>query len=551
MKKFEKFIEKATKVHNFKYEYNKVKYIDSKTKVCIVCPEHGEFWQTPAAHVRGNKCPKCANLDRGNSKRWDNNRFIQESRKIHGDKYDYSMVEYKNSMEKVCIICPEHGEFWQEPHNHIKFQGCPKCVGKNLTQSEIIDNFNKIHGKKYDYSKVKYINSKTKVCIICPEHGEFWQTPAKHLSGQGCGKCGRINKGLKLRLTKKEFINKGNLIHDNKYDYSKVNYITAHEKIEIICPIHGSFFQIANDHLQGHGCPHCTTTYSIGEMDIYNTLRNIFGEQNIELHNKTILDGKEIDIFIPHLNVGIEYNGLYWHSEQYGKDKWYHYNKMIECNKKGIKLIQIFEDEYLRNRKIVLNKLYHMLKIPRICPKIPGKRVVLKEISVSRAKDFLNENHIQGYTNSTVRIGAYYQGILVGVMCLNKINSNDEWILNRFATDNKYICQGIIGKMFKYFIRKYNPCKIKSFADRRWALSEDNIYLKLGFTLTDKLNPDYRYISDSNSRERIHKFNLRKKTLHNKYDFPIDMTEKEMVKKLGLYKIWDCGLYKYEWNKNG
>jgi hypothetical protein len=178
-----------------------------------------------------------------------------------------------------------------------------------------------------------------------------------------------------------------------------------------------------------------------------------------------------------------------------------------------------------------------------------GRKTIIREIDNDTAKEFLNNNHIQGYTNSTLRIGAYYQGILIGVMCFNKTGIKDEWVLNRFATDNRYICQGIGGKLFKYFIKNYNPNKVKSFADRRWTLSEDNIYTKIGFKLVKKLNPDYRYISDSNSRERIHKFNLRKKTLHNKYDFPIDMTEKEMVKNLGLYKIWDCGLYKYEWNK--
>ena len=141
MTKLEKFIEKANKQHNFKYNYEKVEYVNSQTKVCIICPEHGEFWQEPAAHVRGNKCPKCANFDRGNNKRWDINRFIKESVKIHGNKYDYSKVEYKNAMDKVIIICPEHGEFVQTPSAHLNGQGCPKCVGKNLSVEDIIKKF--------------------------------------------------------------------------------------------------------------------------------------------------------------------------------------------------------------------------------------------------------------------------------------------------------------------------------------------------------------------------------------------------------------------------
>lgn len=549
MGKLENFIEKANKRHNFRYNYDKVEYVNSQTKVCIICPEHGEFWQEPSAHVRGYKCPKCANFNRGRNKRWDKNKFIEESLKVHGNRFDYSKVEYKNAMDKVIITCPVHGDFTQTPSAHLNGQGCPKCAGKNLNRDEILEKFREVHGEKYDYSKVSFEQMHKKVCIICPEHGEFWQTPSKHLLGQGCKECSKKERGINKRLNQEEFLKKANEIHANKYDYSKVNYITSHDKVEIICPQHGSFWQYPYDHLQGHGCSSCSNTFSIGEMDIYTMLCGYFGEKNVELHNRSILNNKEIDILIPSLKIGIEYNGLYWHSEKYNKGRWYHYKKMEECNKKGIKLIQIFEDEYLKNKSIVFNKIKHILNIPNVAPKIMGRKVLIKEIDNEKAKEFLNKNHIQGYTNSTIKLGAYYQGILIGVMCFNKTGVDNEWILNRFATDNKYICQGVGGKLFKYFIRNFNPGKVKSFADRRWTINEDNLYTKLGFKLVKKLNPDYRYISGSNSRERIHKFNLRKKTLHNKYGFPIDMTEKEMVEKLGLYKIWDCGLYKYEWNK--
>lgn len=549
MGKLENFIEKANKRHNFRYNYDKVEYVNSQTKVCIICPEHGEFWQEPSAHVRGYKCPKCANFNRGRNKRWDKNKFIEESLKVHGNRFDYSKVEYKNAMDKVIITCPVHGDFTQTPSAHLNGQGCPKCAGKNLNRDEIIEKFREVHGEKYDYSKVSFEQMHKKVCIICPEHGEFWQTPSKHLLGQGCNECSKKERGMNKRLNQEEFLKKANEIHANKYNYSKVNYITSHDKVEIICPQHGSFWQYPYDHLQGHGCSSCSNTFSIGEMDIYTMLCGYFGNENVELHNRSILNNKEIDILIPSLKIGIEYNGLYWHSEKYNKGRWYHYKKMEECNKKGIKLIQIFEDEYLKNKSIVFNKIKHILNIPNVAPKIMGRKVLIKEIDNEKAKEFLNNNHIQGYTNSTIKLGAYYQGILIGVMCFNKTGVENEWILNRFATDNKYICQGVGGKLFKYFIRNFNPEKVKSFADRRWTINEDNLYIKLGFKLVKKLNPDYRYISGSNSRERIHKFNLRKKTLHNKYGFPIDMTEKEMVEKLGLYKIWDCGLYKYEWNK--
>ena len=171
------FINKANLIHNNKYDYSKVEYVNSSTKVCIICPKHGEFWQTPHHHLNGHGCSKCRNENNGDRRRGNVKEFIEKANKIHKNKYDYSKVEYINSYAKVCIICPEHGEFWQSPYVHIQGHECPECAkikrAKNNKHSidEFIQKSKLIHGDKYDYSKVEYINSHTKVCIICPEHG--------------------------------------------------------------------------------------------------------------------------------------------------------------------------------------------------------------------------------------------------------------------------------------------------------------------------------------------------------------------------------------------
>jgi hypothetical protein len=191
----DEFIAKAKKIHGDKYDYSKVEYVNDRTKVCIICPKHGEFWQTPNSHLNGYGCSKCAYEVKGKRRSFSKEEFIKKTRKVHGDKYDYSKVNYVNNYTKVCIICPEHGEFWQTPSAHLRGQGCPKCKSKKqtCTTDEFIAKAKKIHGDKYDYSKVEYVNRKTKVCIICPKHGEFWQTPNHHLSGCGCPKCGIEN----------------------------------------------------------------------------------------------------------------------------------------------------------------------------------------------------------------------------------------------------------------------------------------------------------------------------------------------------------------------
>ena len=183
----EEFIKRAREVHGDKYDYFKVKYVNSQTKIEIICPEHGKFYQTPNNHLKGKGCPKC---NGGIFLGCDD--FVQKAKKVHRDRYDYSRVEYINSKTKVCIICPEHGEFWQTPDKHLQGDGCPECAGNKLLTCE---NFVKkailIHSDKYDYSFVDYVNYKTKVKIVCPEHGPFWQKPANHLQGCGCPECGK------------------------------------------------------------------------------------------------------------------------------------------------------------------------------------------------------------------------------------------------------------------------------------------------------------------------------------------------------------------------
>ena len=191
----EEFIQDARKVHGDKYDYANVDYKGAKTKVCIICHEHGKFEQTPSSHLQGQGCPKCANETNGGHKRLSISAFIKKSREVHSDKYNYSKVKYDGAKTKVCIICPEHDEFWQSPTNHLSGCGCPKCGVEKKREShtsskeEFIKKARELHGDKYDYSKVEYVNNATKVCIICPKHGNFEQTPNNHLQGAGCPKC--------------------------------------------------------------------------------------------------------------------------------------------------------------------------------------------------------------------------------------------------------------------------------------------------------------------------------------------------------------------------
>jgi len=209
----EEFIEKAKKVHkDIDYDYSEVVYVNNHTPVKIIDPEFGPFEQTPMKHLSGHDSPARRYIKISKRLSLTKEQFINKAILIHGNKYDYSEVDYLNYFTKVKIICHnkdehgvEHGEFWQIPANHINKnhpKGCHKCGGSDkLSTEEFIEKAKEVHGDKYDYSKSEYINHMTKVCIICHqkdcygnEHGEFWQIPNSHLKGCGCPKCNNLKR---------------------------------------------------------------------------------------------------------------------------------------------------------------------------------------------------------------------------------------------------------------------------------------------------------------------------------------------------------------------
>lgn len=248
----EEFISRAIAAHGNKYDYSKVVYVNAHTKVCIICPEHGEFMQMPYSHINGGRCKYCANpKDTFEG-------FIQKARLVHGDKYDYSKVEYKGSNVKVCILCPKHGEFWQTPSSHLTGRGCRKCVKEKLgscklTTEGFIEKAKAIHGDRYLYKHTIYVGNRKYVTITCPKHGDFQQLAQSHLKGCGCRKCA-IEKQKK---DKEQFIIDAKRVHGDRYLYDKVNYKGCMGKVCITCKKHGDFFQSANAHIHGEGCPLC------------------------------------------------------------------------------------------------------------------------------------------------------------------------------------------------------------------------------------------------------------------------------------------------------
>lgn len=361
----EEFIEKARKIHGDKYDYSKVVYENCTKKVEIICKEHGSFWQIPINHLKGCGCPHC-----GGKFKKDTALFIECARKIHNEKYDYRKVEYVNNKTKVCIICPEHGEFWQAPSNHLSGQECPICKGKiKINTENFIKRAIEVHGNKYRYDKVEYKDMNTKVCIICPEHGEFWQTPSNHLQGKGCSACGLKTIVKKQTKNTEYFIEMSKLIHGCRYDYTRVEYICATKKVCIICPEHGEFWQSPNNHLNGQGCPKCKTSFGENKIEDFLTLMGIEHIRQYRINIDPQMFSRnniKVDFYLPKLNVIIEFNGV----QHYEKIPFFHrdddaFARQVDrdkrlrqyCKQHKINLIEIKYDQIDNIDKILNKKL--------------------------------------------------------------------------------------------------------------------------------------------------------------------------------------------------
>ena len=279
-------------------------------------------------------------------------------------------------------------------------------------------------------------------------------------------------------------------------------------------------------------------------------VRNILDKYKIEYrnNNRTILNGKELDIYIPSKNIAIECNGVFWHSTKHHKPQNFHINKYVGCLEHGIQLITIWEDQIKNKPNIVESIILSKLGIYK--NRVGARKCIIKEIDSRTCTNFLENNHIQGRTNANVKLGLFYNEELVGVMTFSKRSKvsgsnkliDDEWELSRFCTKLGLQVIGAADKLMKYFIKKYNPSIITSFASN--DISNGDLYKKLGFVQDDKITSAYWYIHNTNYI-RYHRTSFSKSRL-KKLGYNVEgKTENEIMLELPYYKIYDSGHTKY------
>ena len=306
----ESFIQRAKEVHGDKYDYSFVTYCNVKTKVQILCPKHGLFEQTPDKHLHGPcGCPACAGNQRSSA-----SDFEERARKIHGDKYDYTRVRYVNNRTPVEIICCTHGVFKQTPSNHLLGKGCPFCANNVvLTTSAFVEKARRVHGDKYDYSQVDYHGNRQPVRIICREHGVFEQIPYVHLNGCGCPVCGRIN--MFLHRDESEIHAKAERTFLKNYGVKNPMFdpdVRAHHKDVVSSDEVRKKRDAARDKNDSH-------KMSKAEILLGELLRSVFGDDDVLSQYKSDVYPTKCDFYIKSRDLYIELNaywshGYHWYS---------------------------------------------------------------------------------------------------------------------------------------------------------------------------------------------------------------------------------------------
>ncbi|RLD66316.1 MAG: hypothetical protein DRI84_05015 [Bacteroidetes bacterium] len=503
-------------------------YLNNKQKLCIKCPKGHIFYMSWNGLTHGYGCRECYIEKRTLDISYVKNKLEQEG-------YILLSGVYKNSKSSLTIKCPNNHVYITTWDNFQQGNRCKQCFIGSMKHDF---NYVKEYIESFGYSLLSdnYVNANYELEIMCNNGHIYKATFSNFLAGRRCHICDVENKKLDIDYIRKKVEGEGYKLHST-------SYINAQYPLTVECD-KGHVYNVRwyNFHT-GYRCPLCNNKgFSKQEHEVLDYINKIYSGLLLK-NNRSIIKPYELDIVLSDKKLAVEYCGLYWHSELAGKDKNYHLNKLNMCNEQGYQLLTIFEDEWVNKREIVESRLLNILGSKKL-ETIYARKCVIKEITPTEARVFCEQNHLQGYTGSRIKLGAFYAGELVSVMTFAKPSISkganpkepNVWELSRFCSKINFRVIGIASKLLKHFERNYDWNTVFSYADRRW--SNGNVYEKLGFELSGITKPNYWYVKRG---KRIHRFGLRKKPSE-----PKNITEWELRQQDGWNRIWDCGNLKYK-----
>lgn len=347
-------------------------------------------------------------------------------------------------------------------------------------------------------------------------------------------------------LSQSEFIRQAISVHGNKYDYTNINYLNFAHKINIRCKVHGDFVQYPGHHLYlKNGCPQCSfnKTTSSAENEIASFISNL--GVNIIRNDRSMLNGAEIDIYIPDYKLGIEHHGLYWHTYdkvENGPQRYRHHYKSTLANRNNIKLLQFTDIEYLRHRYIVESMIKHRL---RVSTTYGARCCTISEFDEDTSARFFNDNHLQGHRPAKYYFGLVYDNTIMSMISISHCTHTGGYELIRFASKCGYAISGGLSKLISHIIKKgFN--NIFTYADRRY--SDANGYITVGFELLGITPPGYKYFKNGElySRHQFQKHKLSTKLCN----YSDDLSEAENMFNNGYRRFWDAGHFRLRLNRS-
>lgn len=495
--------------------------------------------------------------------------FVAKATAVHGGRYAY-ISAYEGSGIPLQILCTVHGMFLQAPNAHItQKQGCPKCAleaqgaRSKLSVTAVVASFTAVHGGVYGYEKMVYRGAHTPVCITCKDHGDFMQAPHSHRKGRGCPKCAvepqQTHNTRRQQYIQANFEGLARKAHGSTFDYSLTEYVHNQQKIVVTCTAHNRVLeQTAREHLSGgNPCPQCTHTASKGENAVFN-LMSIFTPT--KQRDRTVLKPKELDIYMPDAKLAVEYCGEFWHSHKDADDeranKHKHFQKYKDCKAQGIRLITLYESEWLGHNYAVRRLLRNA--VGKSKGKLMARKCELRKATHAEARSFYERYHPQGGAGAGEHYALFWKGKMVACMRF-VLGANDRgagasnrvWTLGRYAT--RVTVAGAASRLFKAFVQEHNPPTVKSFSDNRFF--EGGMYEQLGFALEAEVPADYQVWHQkigmrpkSHYQRRLLPTRIQEVGADIQFDPETDpRTETDITYAMGARRIYDCGKKRWVW----
>ena len=537
-------------------------FIKPSVPIKCKCNTCGHIWNKAPYEliVRGTGCPKCAEMQGlGKKKAFTQKDYENKLISLFGENPYEFITPFVNYKTRIKVKHKKCGyEFEAKPSNltlkSLKHPTCSNCLRNNhkMTTKKYQKKLDDFFGKDKSYDILEeYVDANTAIKHRCRICNYEWKTSPANISGglyghsRVCPSCNNMKRDDFNNLSYKDRLAK---INPNIIPLE--DYITRKTKILHKClKCNNEWYTVPSNPLSGEGCPKCANkiTQTKFELKLIKDLKNIVDSEIIEKDRK-ILNGKELDIYIPDKKLAIKVNGLYWHCDEY-KDKNYHINKTNDCKNQGIQLIHIFDDE---NYDVVLYKIKDILNLNKTTlPNINTKDCYIEEISKDYTKQFLEENSLLKIDNSSIRLGLWFPkddgDELVSIMTFKSKNNNYQ--ITRYCDCINYYIDDSFNYLFEYFKNNYNYNKIEIYEDNRYL--NQVRYINNGFKFDRISKPNYFYFNRNNGK-RYNRFEFQKQMLKDKFPdiYSDDKTEFQIMDETKIYKrIYDCGYSIFVYNK--